>query len=424
MPNIALELVHDNPFRDFELHPLDEAQVKRLEASINADGFWASVVARKTTGGYQIAYGHHRIAAAKSLGWTHVPIEVRDLSDWQMINMLASENATQRGSTAAAALDAIAALSKGLTYNLLRWEDEATFLRNMGNIGFSYQECRGRLEAHGQIGRECIMGCPPEGRFTTYQVEAALGTLKDSGRMAAILAEARARIEAELHDEQEAAARELAAALRKEASAKTKREKAAAAQDTRKASKAVAKTNKASAAAGKAVAAVQRKPVVYDARCAQLFKLDSHAETFRKIVTGETFQSYLKLDQQFAFAKQVLAGLHEAMPGKEITARDIRTECWARIETGLGMTKGKMRTAPERPYLEEIKEGLNLIRRAEGDFKRGVALLLRGFQLGEQLDTKQAERLDKMEQTFAVGWSGMKPHRENVKRHLKLIEGK
>ena len=39
----------------------------------------------------------------------------------QMARMLTSENATQRGSTVAAALDAIAAVSRVLSYDLLRY---------------------------------------------------------------------------------------------------------------------------------------------------------------------------------------------------------------------------------------------------------------------------------------------------------------
>jgi ParB family transcriptional regulator, chromosome partitioning protein len=112
---IPLQDLHPNPFRNFELHPIEPAQVERLKASIDADGFWASVVARKAADGYQIAFGHHRIEAARRLGLDAAPIEVRELSDWQMVRMLASENATQRGSTVAACLDAVAAIAQVLT---------------------------------------------------------------------------------------------------------------------------------------------------------------------------------------------------------------------------------------------------------------------------------------------------------------------
>jgi hypothetical protein len=427
VPQIALELIHDNPFRSFELHPIDDAQVERLMASIDKDGFWASVVARKANGGYQIAFGHHRIDAARKLGRPEVPIEVRDLSDRQMVRMLASENATQRGSTSAACLDAVQAISRVLAYDLLRW-DEAKFSRFHENSGIKYSECRGRLEAGSGIGEPCIFAFAPKGAFSHGEVQGALATLKQSGRMAAIVAEASAQAATELRAEQEAAEQALAEAQRKQMEAKTRAAREAAAKETKQAKKVETKAKKATEATDKAVvAAKEKQPIIYDARCTQLFKLDSHAEVFREVVTGETFQSYLKVDQQFGFAQNVLAKVRENAPilkngsRKEVTAADIRAECWARIESGLGLPRGKLRTAPERPYLEEIKEGLNMIRRAEGDFKRGVALLLRGFQLGERLNVMQADVLSRYEQTFAAEWAALKPHRQ-PKQNIKLVK--
>src|SRR5215471_13922341 len=67
MSNVSLDLIDPNPFRDFELHPIDPGQVERLKASIGADGFWASVVARKVNKRYQLAFGHHRIEAARGV---------------------------------------------------------------------------------------------------------------------------------------------------------------------------------------------------------------------------------------------------------------------------------------------------------------------------------------------------------------------
>lgn len=420
MPNIPLELIRPNPFRDFDLHPIDQEQVAKLQASIDSDGFWASVVARKVGDAYQIAFGHHRIEAARGLGLADVPIEVRDLSDWQMVRMLASENATQRGSTAAACLDAVAAISRVLAFNLLRW-DEATLVRNITGVDFDYRTCRGMLEAGEGIGRSCVMAFAPKDVFTLTQVNEALAVLKQSGRMATIIAEGSAKARAELLAEQEAAERALAEAQRKEAAAKGKAEKQAAAKTTKQAKTSATKSQKATVATTKAATAVKRQPIVYDARCAHLFKLDSHAETFRKVVTGETFQAYLKFDQQFGFAQSVLATLRENTPGKEITAADIRTECWSRIETGLGMAKGKLRTAPERPYLQEIKDGLNFIRRAAADYRRGVALVLSAQGKGEKMDAGQRAELAKRHALFAQGMEALKPAQEAGK--LKLVGG-
>jgi ParB-like chromosome segregation protein Spo0J len=333
---ISLHDLHPNPYRDFELHPIDPVQVERLKASIDADGFWASVVARKANDGYQIAFGHHRIEAARALGLETAPIEVRDLDDWQMVRMLASENATQRGITAAAALDAVQAICRVLAYELLRW-DEATFARFHAKVGINYASCRGRLEAGSGIGTSCVLAFAPKGTLSEHQIRLYLGVLKDSGRMAGIIATAQARAGAELRAEQADAERALAAAQAREAEARDAAGKAAAAKETKQAKQTAARRRQATDAAGKAVASAQRQPLIYDPRCTALFKVESHAETFRQIVTGETFQSYLSLDQQYPFAKAVLAAIRENDPKKkEITAADIRTYCWGRMESGVG----------------------------------------------------------------------------------------
>jgi hypothetical protein len=39
MPHIALSLIDPNPFRDFDLHPIDQAQVVRLKRRLRQRGF-------------------------------------------------------------------------------------------------------------------------------------------------------------------------------------------------------------------------------------------------------------------------------------------------------------------------------------------------------------------------------------------------
>jgi ParB-like chromosome segregation protein Spo0J len=392
---ISLADIHANPFRDFELHPIDQAQIERLKASLNADGFWASVVARKAVNGYEIAFGHHRIEAARQLGMESAPIEVRNLDDRQMVRMLAAENATQRGSTAAAALDAVQAICRILAYDLLRW-DEASFSRIHDKLAIDYARCRGRLEAGSGIGEPCVMAFAPQGAFTENQVRLHLGILKDCGRMAEVIASAQARANAELRAEQEEAERALAEAERREAEARDAAEKVEAAKRTKKAKQTANRTRKATEGAGKAAKAAQRQPLIFDYRCTSLFKLDSHAETFRQVVTSETFQSYLPYDRQYEFAKAVLQAIRENNPNKkEVTAADIREECYARIESGLGMFRQTLRAAPERPYHHELVDGLNFLRRAVADCQRGVALANSALSKGETLTAKQKQQLER-----------------------------
>ena len=393
MTDIPIELILPNPYRDFDLHPFDPAQIEKLKASINADGFWSSVVARRSDDSYEIAFGHHRIEAARRLGLTKVPIEVRDLADWQMVRMLASENATQRGSTAAASLDAIAAICKVLDYNLLRWENQATFTQNLGKVRLDYPSCRGRLEAGSGIGTECVEAFAPEGSFSRAQIDENLAVLKDSGRMATIIAEASAQATAELEAEREAAEAALRAAEEREAKARTKQAREVAAKETKKAKQKASGKKKATEGAAKAASSA-KKPITYDARCNQLFRIDAHAAEFRRIVRGETFQSYLPVSKQYDFARKIIASIKEHSPANHLmTAMDIRRECWSRIETDLGMATGKLRAAPERPYLNELRDGLNLIRRGLADHTKGTALVLHATRKGETLTAKQMAEL-------------------------------
>jgi hypothetical protein len=99
-------------------------------------------------------------------------------------------------------------------------------------------------------GEQCIIDAMPAGTFSRNQVRLALGVLKDSGRMAAIIAEA--------------------------SSANTP------------------------SARG-----------IFDANCARLFKLDYHLSEFRRIVTGEVVRSYLPVEKQFGFAQQIIDELGE-----------------------------------------------------------------------------------------------------------------
>jgi hypothetical protein len=237
---IPLSQIHPNPYRDFDLHPIDPAQVDRLKASMDLDGFWASVVARKVADGYQLAYGHHRIEAARTLGMTSVPLEVRQLNDWQMVRMLATENATQRGIAAAAGLDAVQAICRLLAYELLR-HDEATFARVCPKVAIDYASCRGRLEAGSGIGTSCVLAFAPPGSLTEHQIRQNLAVLKQSGRMADLIAAAQAQVAAELRVEQQEAEAALAEAQAAEADAATKPERRAAARATKTAKQVEAK---------------------------------------------------------------------------------------------------------------------------------------------------------------------------------------
>jgi len=183
MVDIALELIRPNPFRDFDLHPVDEAQVGKLKESISADGFWTSVVARQVGARYEIAFGHHRIEAARRLFWTTVPIEVRALPDWQMVRMLASENAMQRGTTAAASLDAIAAMARQAVIECQQHDTPDEVAKIFATSLPAARSLWGKIREGVPPGEDCIRAIAPVGAFTLGQIRLALGVLRDSGRL-------------------------------------------------------------------------------------------------------------------------------------------------------------------------------------------------------------------------------------------------
>lgn len=91
---VRLGDVRHNPFRRFDEFPLIEKKVAALQNSIQETGFWDNVLGRVVEGGVEIAYGHHRIEAAKRVyGEDHeIGITIRELSDIEMLRVMGLEN--------------------------------------------------------------------------------------------------------------------------------------------------------------------------------------------------------------------------------------------------------------------------------------------------------------------------------------------
>jgi hypothetical protein len=58
---------------------LDEAHVEALAGSIKLQGMLVPLVVREGTHGFELVAGFHRIAAARSLALSEVPVVVRDV---------------------------------------------------------------------------------------------------------------------------------------------------------------------------------------------------------------------------------------------------------------------------------------------------------------------------------------------------------
>jgi len=65
---IKLKDLLPNPFKKhINGGRLNKERIDLLKESITKDGFWDNVMCREKDGKYELAYGHHRIEAAKEV---------------------------------------------------------------------------------------------------------------------------------------------------------------------------------------------------------------------------------------------------------------------------------------------------------------------------------------------------------------------
>ena len=117
---LQLKDIKNNPFRDLKRNPLNPEKVAELVASINETGFWSTVVVRKNSKGeYEMAFGHHRLEAAKQAGLTEHDFFVEPMSDAMMMKRMARENSEVYGYTILSALENVRGVINGLAGGLL-----------------------------------------------------------------------------------------------------------------------------------------------------------------------------------------------------------------------------------------------------------------------------------------------------------------
>jgi ParB family chromosome partitioning protein len=89
---VSLSSIEANPFRDLKTHPFDKRKLEALERSIEHVGLWEGLIGRPAGQGYQLAFGHHRLEAARKSKLTTVPLIIRDLTDEEMVGFMGREN--------------------------------------------------------------------------------------------------------------------------------------------------------------------------------------------------------------------------------------------------------------------------------------------------------------------------------------------
>jgi len=112
-----------NPFRNIKDYPIDEEKVALLEESYRETGVWPNILARPAKGGkYEIAYGHHRMAAMKKSKFKEVAIVVTDMDDETMFKTMVRENDEVYGVSAYGDLEMVEEALKGFLDG--KWEYE------------------------------------------------------------------------------------------------------------------------------------------------------------------------------------------------------------------------------------------------------------------------------------------------------------
>lgn len=100
LKTVSVSSLTANPFRELDDYPIDRDKIDALKESIESTGFWGTIVARKKGSKYEIAFGHHRMTALQELGTKRCEVIVRDLSNEDMVQMMARENLEEWGTSA------------------------------------------------------------------------------------------------------------------------------------------------------------------------------------------------------------------------------------------------------------------------------------------------------------------------------------
>jgi ParB-like chromosome segregation protein Spo0J len=114
-PNVVMVPLADvlpNPYRKIKHYPLSEEKLDKLIQSFDTSGFWdGSIQGRPSDDGkIEIAFGHHRIEAARRRKLDAVGIVVAKRSNADMLRMMADENAAEFQHDAWIGVETIAAV--------------------------------------------------------------------------------------------------------------------------------------------------------------------------------------------------------------------------------------------------------------------------------------------------------------------------
>lgn len=91
--HVPIGAIKANPWRRLGDYPYVPEKIEALKRSIDDVGLWEGIIGRAAGNGAEIAFGHHRLEAARQLGAKTIPVIIRtDLTDEMMLKFMGREN--------------------------------------------------------------------------------------------------------------------------------------------------------------------------------------------------------------------------------------------------------------------------------------------------------------------------------------------
>jgi len=175
---VQVSKLKPNPYRKISKYPFDKEKLKALRHSIKETTFWDNILARPVKGGYEIAYGHHRLKVIRSLGIKTVDIPVRDLDNATMLRIMANENLDEWKMSPAVVNETVLAAKEFLDGELAKCgtvKDIPSYLIDL--LGTKNEDNYMSLRSRG-VGQTTILKFLG-GNWKQWVIQEALSTLND-----------------------------------------------------------------------------------------------------------------------------------------------------------------------------------------------------------------------------------------------------
>lgn len=442
---VELAKLRSNPFRDFEIDPIDPEAKERLKLSIQKNEFWEGTVIRQNKDGeMEVACGHTQLLAAIDCGITHADLHVGKFDDEQMIKVYATENLTQRGDLGSALYGAIGSAVRYLIKGILKGDNHVAQI--CATSPKALEIIRGQIASEKGLGHECVLrffeGVPA---IHESVVNHQLANLKASGDYARIVkevdeeiareqAEERAELEkreAALEqakkDEAEARSRALDAAGQKDAKAAKQADKAAA-DASRRIAEAETKVAEKSGiqktrdTSKKATNAAAKREITFDYKgVSRFFKTDHQLRTFKKILERENVKKHIPVSAQAKLAALILKAANDHNKGK-LNAEWIERYVVHVVGSNANLRKGgdlDVAISSDAVRAIEYESAKHLFRDLQHQYCRHWATAMKQFKEMEELRDKYPKLTFNVTQELLLMSQVIIPQIERLKQVIK-----